>query len=62
MKPASLLSTAFLGIVSLSHLLRVILGLEVQVGRALVPSWMSLVAFLFCGILAVLLYREQRRA
>jgi len=62
MKPASLLATAFLGVVSLAHLLRLILGLDVQIGRTMIPAWMSLVAFLFCGILAVLLYRECRGA
>ncbi|WP_243286983.1 MULTISPECIES: hypothetical protein [Geothrix] len=60
MKPASFLATAFLGIVALAHLVRVILGLEVQIGRALIPSWMSLAAFLFCGALATMLYRESR--
>jgi hypothetical protein len=62
MKPASLIATAFLGVVSLAHLLRLVLGLDVQIGRALIPAWMSLAAFLFCGTLAVLLYRECRGA
>jgi len=60
MKPASFLATAFLGVVSLAHLFRVVLGLEILIGPFHVPQWMSLLAFLFCGALSVLLYRECR--
>ena len=59
MKLGSFLATAFLGIVSLAHLLRVVLRLNVQIASFQVPQWMSGVAFLFCGALAILLYREQ---
>ena len=62
MQPASPLTTAFLGTISLAQCLRVVLGLEIQIGRTLIPPWMSLVASLFCGVLAVGLYRETRRA
>ncbi|HEY3399723.1 MAG TPA: hypothetical protein VGK03_03750 [Geothrix sp.] len=61
MKAGSFIATAFLGIVALSHLIRVLLHLKVQIADVLVPPWMSLVAFLFCGTLSVLLYRECRR-
>lgn len=61
MKPVSLIAAAFLGVISLAHLPRLALGLEVQIGRTQVPLWMSGVAFLFCGILAALLYREGRQ-
>ncbi len=60
MKPGSILATAFLGVVSLAHLGRVVLRLDILVGRFQVPQWMSLAAFLFCGALSVLLYRECR--
>jgi len=59
-KSGSLLATAFLGIVSLAHVLRVIFRLDVQIGNFHVPQWMSLLAFLFCGALSILLYRECR--
>ncbi|WP_243303063.1 hypothetical protein [Geothrix oryzisoli] len=61
MKPASLIATAFLGTISLAQCLRVVLGLDIQIGRALIPPWMSLAASLFCGVLAVGLYRETRK-
>ncbi|MBL0210091.1 MAG: hypothetical protein IPQ13_04120 [Holophagaceae bacterium] len=60
MKAGSSLSVAFLGIVSLAHLARVIFGLGIQIGDFHVPQWMSLAAFLFCGALSLLLYRECR--
>lgn len=62
MKPFALLATAFLGLVSLGHLLRVLFGIEFRIGRVTIPIWASAVAFLFSGALAVLLAREQRRA
>ncbi len=61
MKPFALLSTAFLGLVALAHLARVLLQVDVRVGAWAVPSWASVAAFLFTGALALLLAREQRR-
>lgn len=60
MKTGVVLATGFLGIVSLAHLFRALFRLELQVGSFQVPQWMSLVAFLFCGALALLLFRECR--
>jgi hypothetical protein len=60
MKLGAFLATAFLGLVALAHLARVLLRLEIRIASVLVPQWMSLAAFLFCGALAILLYRECR--
>jgi hypothetical protein len=60
MKAGSITATAFLGLVSLGHAVRVILHLDLQIGAFQVPQWMSLLAFLFCGALAILLYKECR--
>lgn len=60
MKSASCIATVFLGIVSLAHLLRIIFHMKIQVGSIYVPQWMSLVAFLFCGVLAILLFKESK--
>ena len=62
MKLGTFLATAFLGVVSIAHLYRVILRLEVHVGSVAIPQWMSVVAFLFTGALAVLLFRESRNS
>jgi len=60
MKPASFLATVFLAVVALAHLARLLLRLDVQIGRYPVPPWMSVAAFLFCGVLALLLCQENR--
>ncbi|MDE3246479.1 MAG: hypothetical protein KGN80_10345 [Acidobacteriota bacterium] len=60
MKSASCIATVFLGIVALAHLFRVVFRLNIQVGSFSVPPWMSLVAFLFCGVLAILLFKESK--
>jgi hypothetical protein len=61
MKPASVLATLFLGLVSVGHLLRLVLQVEVTAGSLRVPMWMSLVACVFTGGLAVALWLENRR-
>lgn len=61
MRIGSSLATAFLGVVSLTHLLRMLFRLEVQIDSFHVPQWMSLVGFLFCGALSILLYLEHRQ-
>lgn len=60
MKSASCIATVFLGIVALAHLFRVVFHVNIQVGSFIVPQWMSLAAFLFCGVLAILVFRESR--
>lgn len=61
MKAGSFLATVFLGIVSLAHLARVVFHVNIQIDNFSVPQWMSLIAFLFCGAVSILLYRECRR-
>ena len=61
MRSGSFLATVLLGVVSLAHLARLILRLNVEIGSYQVPQWMSLVAFLLCGGLAVALHLESRR-
>ncbi len=61
MKPTALIATVFLGLVALAHLLRLVLGVEVIAGGVTIPLWLSAVACVFTGGLAVLLWREGRR-
>lgn len=58
MKPASLLAVVVFSLVALSHLLRLILGIEVLVGGAVIPMWVSVVGLLVTAALAVALWRE----
>jgi len=60
MKPASLLSVFVFSLVALSHLLRLVLQVEVVVAGAVVPMWLSLMGLVVTGALAVGLSREAR--
>jgi hypothetical protein len=61
MKPIARIVTIFLALVALAHLLRLVLQVEVIAGGVAVPLWLSALACLFTGGLAVLLWREGRR-
>ncbi len=60
MKPAALVAVIFLGLVALVHVVRLALQVEVVVGGALIPLWVSLFAVLGPGALAIWLWREQQ--
>jgi protein-S-isoprenylcysteine O-methyltransferase Ste14 len=60
MKPAALVATVILSVVSVAHLLRLVLRVPVTVGDAVVPSWVSLAGFLVAGGVAFALWRENR--
>jgi hypothetical protein len=61
MKPASLVATIFIALIAIIHLLRLVLHIEVTVDGSPVPMWISMIALVFTGGLAILLYRENRR-
>ena len=61
MKPARLLATLVLSLIAVAHLLRIVFHVEVRVGNFVVPMWMSIVACIFMGGLAVFLSMESRR-
>ena len=61
MTPVARLATSFLALVTLAHLLRLALQIEVVAGGVRVPLWASAVACVVTGGLAFLLWRESRR-
>ncbi len=61
MKPVACLATIFLALVALAQLLRLVLRVEVIAGGVAIPLWLSAVACVVTGALAVLLWRESRR-
>ena len=61
MKTGSSLALATLGVISLAHLIRVLLRIEILFAGFRVPIWMSLAAFLFLGTVTVLLFLETRK-
>jgi hypothetical protein len=60
-KPAALVATIFLALVGSAYLVRVALRIDLIVGGIEAPMWISLVACVFTGGLAILLWRENRR-
>ncbi len=61
MKPAALVAALILTLVALAHLLRIILGVEVTAGGNPIPMWLSGVAFVLAGGVAIMLWCEGRR-
>ena len=62
MKAAVTVTSAFLVLVSLLHVARVLLGFDVVVEGHAVPAWVSVPAFLITGGLAVWLWRSEMDA
>ncbi|PYT13254.1 MAG: hypothetical protein DMF51_11315 [Acidobacteria bacterium] len=60
MKKANLTATLLLACVALAHLLRLIFGVQVTVADRFIPMWVSAVAFLVAGGVAVMLWRGRR--
>ena len=61
MKPFTLIAVAFLSLLALLQLGRFLLGWEVAVHGVVIPVWLSGIAFVIAGALAVMLWRESRR-
>ena len=61
MKPVTVAATILLAVVSLAHLMRILFGVQVTVADAYVPMWVSGMAFVVAGFLAVMLWRGARR-
>jgi hypothetical protein len=61
MKPATALAAAFLMLISIVHLLRVVSQVNVSVSDIPIPMWASVVAAIFTAGLAVLVWRENRK-
>ena len=62
MKPATMISTLFLAMVAIGHLLRLVRGVEVIVGGFVIPLWVSVIACVVPAGLEVGLWRENREA
>ena len=62
MKPVTMLATILLAVVSLVHLMRILFGVRVTVADSVIPMWVSGVAFVVAGGLAIMLWRGARRS
>ena len=61
MKPFTTLAIVFLGLLSVLQLVRFVQGWAVTVNGIAIPVWVSAVACLVAGGLALMLWRETRR-
>ncbi len=61
MKPFTTIAVIVLALIALVQLLRFILRWEVTLNGAMVPVWLSGIAFVVAGGLAVMVWRENRR-
>ena len=62
MKPAALVTTLFLLLVAVLHVLRLVFRVEITAGGAEIPMWASVAGVVGPGALALWLWREQRLA
>jgi hypothetical protein len=62
MKPAALITTLFLCLITMAHLVRLMLRVPVTVDGLTIPVWLSLVAAVFTAALAFFLWKEGRAA
>ena len=60
-KPFTTIAVVVLSLIALLQLLRFILRWEVTLNAAMVPVWLSGIAFVVAGGLAVMVWRENRR-
>ena len=62
MKPFTTLAVIVFTIVAIVQLVRVIEGWTVVIASFTVPIWASIIAFVLAALLAVMVWRENRRA
>lgn len=61
MKPFTTIAVIVLSLIALLQLLRFLLKWEVTLNGAIVPVWLSGIAFVVAGGLALMIWREHRR-
>jgi hypothetical protein len=61
MKPFAMIVVIFLSLLALLQLARFFLGWVVTVQGVVIPVWVSGIAFVIAGLLAVMLWWESRR-
>ena len=61
MKPFTTIAVVLLALIAVLQLLRFLLGWEVTVNGALIPVWVSGIAFVIAAAVALMLWREASR-
>jgi hypothetical protein len=62
MKPFTSISVFLLALIAFGHLLRALTGWEILINATIIPMWPSVLVFLVFGGLAIMLWREAKRA
>ena len=62
MKPVTAAAAILLTVVSILQLARAVAGVRVVVGDTVIPIWVSFVAFVVAGGLAIGLWRDARKS
>lgn len=60
-KPVTTLVIVLLAVISLAQLLRLVFQVEIIVAGLYVPVWLSIFGFIIPAVLALLLWRENRK-
>lgn len=60
MKPFTSLAVVIFAIISLIHILRIVLGWNAVVNGTSIPIWASIVAAVVFGLLAIMVWRENK--
>jgi hypothetical protein len=61
MKPFTAVAVVVFTLVALVQLLRLVFGWQVTVNGIAIPMWVSVIALLLAGSLAVMLWRESHQ-
>ena len=60
MKPFTTIAIVVFAIICLGHILRLIAGWEAEINHMAIPIWVSGIGALFAGLLAVMLWKENK--
>jgi hypothetical protein len=58
-KPFTMAAVVIFAIVAVMHLLRFVLGWDATIARTEIPMWVSVLALVIAGVLAIGLWREN---
>ena len=59
-RPFTLIAATLFGLMAVLHAYRLVTHFQIVAGSHMLPLWLSIVAIVVTGILAVGLYRESR--
>lgn len=60
MKPFTTIAVIVFAIICVFHIVRLIFGWEATINHMVIPMWISIVGALISGLLAVMLWKENK--